>query len=269
MSTFPTKIKALLASKDRANLDLALTLIKSQKLEAHFYYLARFGEMLDYLRTFEHITIVDYYFSPPVLEDIQKIEEEFSKSLAKGVKNFYEQCGGMHLFWLDKRREEYERLKTIDYPDYGVDGYIDIKGIYQIYYENPLNSDGYGTELIDKELTAQEVEAYYHSFDYFSVFNDMMAYTGGDFTDNPLLIMGDDHQACYTDSRLIDIPSYLELVFYCCGSTWGGRSQFLKKYNGHKLPILTLDRAFFAQYPKPDFSKEEPEFFFPKSDFWN
>lgn len=114
-------------------------------------------------------------------------------------------------------------MRNSSYPDYGFDGFIDIDGIYDIYHENHLDTYGYGVELIDKALLSEEVEANYHMFDYFSVYNDMMAYTGAEFSDNQLLIMGDNFQACYTDSRLMHIPEYLELIFHCCGAVEGRR----------------------------------------------
>ncbi len=169
---------------------------------------------------------------------------------------------------MDKRNEGYQKLKTATYPDYGVDGYIQIPGVWEIYNDNSLDTYGYGNDLMDKKLTAEEVSATYHSFDYFSAYNDMMAYTGEGFEDNPLLIMGDDHQACWTDSRLMHIPAYMELVFHSCGSI-EGRRRLLKKYNGHQLPILDFDKAWFEQYQCPDFKVYPAPHFFPESTFWS
>ncbi len=268
MSDNLNKINQLLQSGGSANVELAYQLAKSQNMTEQCYYLIRFGDMLHYLRGFENIEIINFDFYAPNPSECSKIESEIGKPLEAGVKRFYEQSNGMFLYWLDKRNESIDNLRSSDYPDYGVDGYIDIKGINDIYHNDHLDSFGYGHDLFDGELSSEEVEATHHMFDYFSVYNDMMAYTGGDFTANPLLIMGDDHQACYTDARLMQIPSYLELVFHSCGSV-EGRRRLLKKYNGHKLPILTPDKAWFEQYKMPDFGEYPAVFYFPESGYWS
>jgi hypothetical protein len=262
------KIHQLLQSGGPTNVELAYQLAKSQNLTTDCYYLIRFGDMLQYLRSFENIEIINFDFYAPNLEEIAKIEAETCKPLDAGVRRFYEQCNGLFLYWLDKRNESIDNLRSSDYPDYGVDGYIDIRGIYDIYHRDNLDSFGYGHDLIHRELSSEEVESTHHMFDYFSVYNDMMAYTGAEFNGNPLLIMGDDHQACYTDARLIQIPAYLELVFHVCGAV-EGRRRMLKKYNGHKLPILTPDKAYFDQYKLPDFNEYPAVFEFPESGYWN
>jgi hypothetical protein len=268
METNKDKINQLLGTGTMENFELACQLAKSQNMQEECYYLMRFDEMLNYLRQFEHIDIINYAFYPGEPKEIEKVEKQIGKPLKPETRNFFEQTNGIELYWLDKRNDGYQNLKSATYPDYGVDGFIDIRGVWEIYNDNSLDTYGYGNDLMDKQLTAEEVSATYHSFDYFSVYNDMMAYTGEGFEDNPLLIMGDDHQACWTDSRLMHIPAYMELVFHSCGSI-EGRRRLLKKYNGHKLPILDHDRAWFDQYQRPDFKEYPAPHFFPESTFWS
>lgn len=243
--------------------ELAIQLARQESLQEGYYYLLRFGEILDELRNSEWIDLLEFSFHAPQLEDIIKIEQQIKKPLHPNTRIFYEQCNGITLRWLDKRNEHYEMLKYNNQNNEDVDGCINIKGIDDIYNKNALDSYGSTQDLMDKTLDSEEIAATYHLFDGFSSFNDIMAYTGEGYEDNPLLIMGDDHQACYTDARLLDLPSYLELVFYCGGAV-EGRRKFLKKYEGHLLPILKLNKTYFEQFPKADFSQYPAKFGFPE-----
>lgn len=95
------KINALLSSGGETNIELAYQLAKSQALKDDFYYLIRFGDMLQYLRSFSHIEIIRFSFLPPNFDEISGIEMEIDKSLNAAVKKFYSQCNGMSLYWLD------------------------------------------------------------------------------------------------------------------------------------------------------------------------
>lgn len=247
--------------------DLAIQFARQNNLQQECYYLLRFGEMLDALRSFEYIDVFRIHFYAPYLEGVARIEEQIGKPLHPSTRQFYEQCNGISLRWLDKRNEHYEMLRFKNRNREDLDGCINIRGIEDIYNNNALDTYGLEQKLMDKTLSSQEIAATYHLFDGFSSFNDIMAYTGVGYEDNPLLIMGDDHQACYTDARLLDLPSYLELVFYSCGAI-EGRRQFLKKYEGHLLPILKLDKTYFEQFAKADFSQYPAKFGFPEVGFW-
>mgnify|MGYP002867093908 CR=1 FL=1 len=250
------------------NIELAIQLARSQNMQEECYYLLRFGDMLEYLRSFEHIDIRRFVFYPGEKSEIQTVETHIGKTLKPAVRNFYEQCNGIYLYWIDKRSEVYEQQKNSLWPYYGAVGCININGIYNIYLEDSLKVFAYSQELMGKELDYEEAKANYHSFDHFSDFNEVQAYTGEGFEDDPLLILGNDSQTCYTNARWTDIPSYLELVFHCCGLAIS-RPHLLNTSNGHQLPKLSLDKAFFEQYPLPDFNQYPPELFYPKTDYWN
>ncbi len=56
------------------NFELAYQLAKSQNMQEACYYLMRFGEMLDYLRQFEHIDVINYAFYPGEPKEIEKVK---------------------------------------------------------------------------------------------------------------------------------------------------------------------------------------------------
>ncbi|MCP4442792.1 MAG: hypothetical protein GY810_28135 [Aureispira sp.] len=261
------KINQLLASRIQENLDLAIELVNANELQENCYYLYRFGEMLDYLRQFEHIDIIEYKFLAPQVKHIQEIEQKIGKTLDEGVKTFYEQCGGLFLFWLDKRNPRYELAKNSYQQDICVDGSIAIFNLDAIYHSNHLRTYGYERKFRHKTLSAEEIEATHHLFDYLSSYYDMMAYTGEEFSNNPILMMGSDHGGWYEDSRLMHIPAYLELVFHSCG-TVDSRPNLCRSNGGNLKPILKPDKAFFDQYPRPDFSNYPYEETHYPLDFW-
>lgn len=262
------KIYALLQPNNKNSIDLAIQLARSQDMHKECYYLLRFGDMLDYLDSFEHIDVINYNITAPNFEEIAKVEKSIGKPLHKNVKNFYSQVGSMHLFWLDKRNKSYKSLLNahITYLKSGLDGYIDIKTINEIYYKNQLyTADRNGIALMDERIGSREVPLLFHSFDDFSVYNDVVAYKGRGFEDNPLLMIG-QQQKSYTDSYLMHIPSYLELVFHYCGSL-EARARILRKKDGHLLPILEYDQAYFEQFKGPDFNKYPAILDTPASNF--
>ena len=95
-----------------AQVELAIQFARQNNFQKECYYLLRFGEMLDELRSFEWIDILDYDFQAPQLEDIIKIEKQIGKTLEPSIRQFYEQCNGIYFRWLDKRNEHYEMLKN-------------------------------------------------------------------------------------------------------------------------------------------------------------
>ena len=246
------KILLLLNDRTEESTDKAIELVKTHKLQETFYYLSRFGEMLDYLRQFENIEILEYAFLAPKSEHIESIEKEIGQPLNNGVKKFYEQCGGLILWWVDKRNKRYDKIIQSYQQDICVDGSILIFNLKNVYHQGPPKFPK-ACEFIDKKLSAEDMAKYFHQFDYFSDYRDMMAYTG-EHADNPLLVLGEDYGATYLESRLISIPDYLELIFHFCVLV-ESRYSYLHKYEGHKMSMLNWDREFFKNLPKPDFSE--------------
>lgn len=248
------KINHLLTSRKKKDLDLAIQLVTENQLQETFYYLSRFGEMLNYIKQFDNIDLVEYKFLPPNLDHIDKIEKEIGKVLDIGVKTFYQQCGGLILFWVDKRNPRYEMIKNSYQQDICVDGSIVIYNLNAIYHETPPKTYGREWEFRGETLAEEEISKKFHQFDYFSDYRDMMAYTGKEFINNPVLVMGDDHGIIYTDSRLIHIPEYIEFMFHSCGVV-DSRKILLGSSEGHKKPVLKLNKAFFNKKARPDFNE--------------
>ena len=77
-----------------------------------------------------------------------------------------------------------------------------------------------------------------------------------DGSPNPPMIMGDDYQACFTDSFLMNFADYLEFMLYFYASVQA-RCEFFGKFNGHKYQPKTI--ADFLKYPQIDLDKFDTE----------
>ena len=108
------KIIDLLRNGGELNIELSYHLAKSQEAGSKFYYLLQFGRMLDYLRCFQNIEIIEFDFKAPNPEKIEDTECNIGMPLDKGLKRFYSQCDGMSIQWRFTNPDKIKNLIDID-----------------------------------------------------------------------------------------------------------------------------------------------------------
>ncbi|MDX1903076.1 MAG: hypothetical protein SFU27_02860 [Thermonemataceae bacterium] len=235
-------------------------------------YLERFEKMVNELRQNENVVLLTYQILPPpktVL--LEKIIQEYPL-LNADFKAFYEVCNGIQLRWIHKKNEAYNP-SIHSYQDaplqatYGMQDYQPEDGLVMIipielfsydwidsvYFDEDFMHENQ-TEFANKTYNTFEFAKSVKPFDIFSMYRQMNIFTGNmqDFTHYPVL-MGDDHQACLTDSRITNFASYLEFILYSKGLV-NARGTFYSKYNGSKFPPLQTPASYFENMPCIDLS---------------
>lgn len=247
-------------------------------------YLQGFEEMVLALKKHPDLVLLNYHRGEPATPyQIEQLQENFPM-LSKDMIAFYEVCNGLQLRWIHKKNSQYEddyhtEMQAPEDFFYALQNYQPEDGIIMILPIEQLNtdwdgriyfdhSDNYKKDFIFHQYGGLYFDQHIKPFDAFSMYNDMALFTGFDsvnfsekFTKTQYetylstylcpIIMGDDHQACYTDSLITDFASYMEFLLYCKGIRQA-RAAFYSKYEGHtKTPLIT-PKAYFEAMPQVD-----------------
>ncbi len=225
-------------------------------------YLARFHKMVESLNHHPKVQLLHFHTFPPASdENIKKVEEQLGYPLHSSIISFYQQTNGLQLSWIFKSNEQFDshshqlQESPLDfehqYMDYHPeDGSVMILPIEQaflkdwhdqVYFdfmddddEESFMNQSYGLLNFSKRIKP---------FDCFNKYYDMAFFLDG--SSNPPVILGDDHQACYTDSKVTDFESYLEFVLANKGVV-NRRKGFYYQYQGHKDDFVSSPHAFWT-----------------------
>ncbi|MCI5056147.1 MAG: SMI1/KNR4 family protein [Flavobacteriales bacterium] len=223
-------------------------------------------EMVQKLKN-DGMFINHFHILPADLEAIKKVEDALGYRLDESITSFYSECGGVQLIWTHKENLEFEDLAQVlnsnkalksnwaflDYYNY--DGVIMIPSIKEVFltdWKKMIYWDDTEGEVEFAGKTYQEPDfsKQLKPFDWFSNYYDVTFFL--DKNSNPCLIMGDDHMACYTDSRRITVSVYLEFLLKTRGAI-NARPSLFSKYAGHKYPVITQNDI--EKLPEIDFGK--------------
>lgn len=199
-------------------------------------YLSRFNEMVEGLRKHPKVVVLHYHIFPPATnEQIAQVENKLNITLDQSIVSFYKQTNGLQLIWIFKSNEKFD--EATHFPDekpldflrqfedyYTEDGTVmiqpiesaflkDWKGI--VYFDDMnkeiLNDNNEEVEhLLGKNYSVYDFHQKIQPFDCFSKYADMAFFLDG--TGNPPVLLGDDHQNVYTDSKVTDFESYMEFI---------------------------------------------------------
>lgn len=226
-------------------------------------YIARFTKMVEGLKNHPKIQVTHFHTFPPATEEeILLAEKKVGTTLHDSITSFHRQSNGLQLIWIFKSNEQFDETEHYLHNQptdfhrqynnyYPEDGAIMIQPIQSafsydwkemIYFD--FMSDNEKEIFINKEYGLLEFSQKIQPFDCFSKFYDMAFFLDG--TGNPPVIMGDDHQACYTDSRVTDFESYMEFVLANKGAI-DRRSGFYSKYAGHKEDMISTPHDYWTK----------------------
>ncbi len=227
-------------------------------------FLRRLERMLETLESHPDIQVVWSYVAPPASPaTIASVEAKYG-ALDPAITRFYSQCDGFAFLWFAKSNESFDpkkhkrrtsRPKQSDIGgDYhNADGAAFIHPIKDTfvtadwkdrYYFDWMSNDD-KQRFAKRDYPLLDFSKSIRIFDSFSMYNMAAFITAADRT-NPPVVLGDDHGACWTDSKRTDFDSYIETVLATYGSIEARRRLFLT-YEGHKKPPLRLDRAHWKK----------------------
>ncbi len=228
-------------------------------------YLIRFQKMVEALENDPNVQITHFHTFPPATsEQIKNVESKLGYPLHSSIKSFYQQTNGLQLLWIFKSNEQFDpkihfrNSKVLDffhhYADYfPEEGSIMILPIEKAFLQD-WNDQVYFDFMDNDEQQKFANQSYglldFHQrikpFDCFNKYYDMAFLLDG--SNNPPVILGDDHQACYTDSFCTTFESYLEFILANKGVI-SRRNDFYYKYEGHQeekklspLPYFTKEK---------------------------
>jgi hypothetical protein len=218
-------------------------------------FVERFKAMVDELKEHPRVAVTHYWVGEPVSEeDIAEVEEALGFELDAQIKDFYRQADGLQVRWMDRLGESYvadrddemstERGTYICGDNDDAMGVIDILPLREVfltdqegmlYHDWMEDSD---TEFRGESLNLMEFSKAIHPFENFSFYNSA-AFYAGDEEPGITVVVGDDHNATFTSSRITDFASYLEFSLAHRGQP-EPRRETLVQWGGDKKPRLVF-----------------------------
>ena len=233
-------------------------------------FLANFNKMVDFLKA-QGMFINHLWINPPASEaEILEVENALGYHLDKSIKDFFRECNGVQLLWSHPNNENFAKMREIikskNFIGYGItdnflfDGALfiePIKSVFltdwydRIYFDFTIE-DKRAVQFAEKTYIEPDFSKRIKPFDMYSVFNEQTFFLNG--LPNPPVVMGDDYQACYTDSFLMNFTDYLEFVLHFYASVEARRA-FFSKFNGNNSSKKA--KADFLKFPVIDLTKYE------------
>ncbi len=238
--------------------------------------------MVDELRETPGVVVSGFNtFSPATDSDIGQAEQALGARMDNSIESFYRQTNGLQLTWIFEDNEQFDAQRhapkedALDwdymYYDYhAYDGAVMILPL-PLAFSKDWEEQVYFDFMTDEEEQAFSGETYgllsfakkIKPFDCFSKYYDMAFFLNG--TGNPPVILGDDHQACYTDSKRTDFASYMEFVLANKGVV-SRRNGFYHEFGGHDKPPIETPQSYFSKERVLDLSVFRLKEIFPLSD---
>lgn len=198
-------------------------------------FIEKLNEVVDQLKSTPEIDVILYTVLPPDLGAITTVEAELGYKLDASITDFYKECGGIQLLWLNKKNELFDKIKqqiesfikpldafTYFGQNMPPDGCIMIPDIKTVFLKHP-EVDVSEDEFEDYEMLTDWEKLVVQPFDMFGHSKDVAFILNN--TSNPPMLLGSDNQACYTDSYVIYFEEYLALLLKTKGAR--SRSKFL------------------------------------------
>lgn len=227
---------------------------------------SKLTDLVKELKENKQIVVKHFHIPESSDNEIKNAIASLPYALDDSIIQFYKEFGGFQLQWIhienphfegnhDIVNNNQELEDTYHLEDYFVnDGSIFIQPIHRVFFTDGFDemyrfaseSDKSSaiasyTEMKEdfagKSMSVLDFMRNTKTFDLFSKDLDMAFYIDG--TPNPPVILGQDHQACYTDSRITDFKTYIDFLCYSKGIIQT-RVNYYTEYKGHEKPKFTI-----------------------------
>ncbi|MEO8761952.1 MAG: hypothetical protein ABI388_10810 [Bacteroidia bacterium] len=224
------------------------------------------ADIVKELQKNDQIVIKHFHIQQTSENDLKNVVDSLPYALDKSIIQFYKEFGGFQLQWIHKENprfegnhniisNEKELEETYHLGEYYVnDGSIFIQSIERVFFTDNFDEmfkyssesekaraiESYTemqTDFAGKSMSVLDFMRNTKTFDLFLKNLDMAFFVDG--TSNLPVILGQDHSACYTDSRITDFKTYIDFLSYSKGLIQA-RVNYYTKYNGHKMRKLTI-----------------------------
>lgn len=212
-------------------------------------FINKLNEVVNELKSNPEIFVAHYEILPADLEAIAAVEAELGYQLDHAITDFYKECGGVQLLWINKNNDSFDTIKKQienfqkpldEFAYFGQnmppDGSIMIPSIRTVFLKDPevtVSED----EFEDYDMLSDWENLIIQPFDMFGHSKDVAFILNK--TPNPPMLLGTDYQACYTDSYVIYFKEYLDLLLKLKGAR--SRSKFLDMGSNDEIEgIVTI-----------------------------
>lgn len=226
-------------------------------------YLKRFEALAKDLEKNKLIEIVEFKAQPPIKStELKSVEKKIGAELAAGIRSFYEEANGLKFHW--QIRPDVSPQEAKDLRKKSTDYYVEIAE----YIGNPfaiINLIPLDESIVTKKwkeltlgLTEKTVEfagEEYDAADFaktlkpFDIMNRelCMAFVIKKGEGNPPVILLSEGYTDWTNSRITDFPSYMEMLLATRGIV-EAREKIFSKANGTSEKPLVGDAKFWSKY---------------------
>ncbi|MCB9741223.1 MAG: SMI1/KNR4 family protein [Alphaproteobacteria bacterium] len=215
-------------------------------------FVARYEAMVDALSRDPSVRIVNDLVKPPLSEEaIAALEARWGGRLSPALRNLYLQTDGIVLRWIFTNSEHFDNFEHRLQPgeqgfnaDEGrCDGALRIGSLEELLFRS------WEGEFVFDFMTNEQTEDFageiwgqrsFHEalrvFDTFNHYNMAALVLRPGEAEGPV-ILGDDHGACWTDSRRVGFETYMEGQIKSLARVQT-RRDVLGVYAGHQQPLV-------------------------------
>lgn len=210
-------------------------------------FIEKLNEVVEQLKNDENIEIIQFEVFPPAVSEIEEVEAMLGYKLDSSITDFYRECGGVKLIWVDStKNEEGYMSETADYfienkeelqankdnffvlnsGDYymPVDGAIIIPNIKYVFSEDWSGSISDEIDIINsfensgllKKSNVDESKFKIVPFDLYNEYDHVSFLLTGN--ENPYVAFSNDAFASFSESKLFTFAEYLDILLESKGS---------------------------------------------------
>jgi hypothetical protein len=215
---------------------------------------ARFTLMVEELkRHTDRLVLLGYTVFPPASADtIELVEAELGFSLDESIRAFFRAANGLQLRWklknspgFDPKRDKFD-FEPFDWlfpweeylPDTGLVNILPIEETFGRNWKDLVWFDSEANQSIDflgVQYDRRDFKKNIKPFDLFSKAYSM-AFFVGDRDSNLKVILGEDHNAYFTSSKVTDFESYIEFLIATKGVVVQRKKQYSAGFNSAARP---------------------------------
>jgi hypothetical protein len=229
-------------------------------------YVERFKAMVEEVKSHPWLEVVEFTVNPPATADVfRQVEEKLGATLAAPLREFYGEANGLKLHWKIKGALSAAELEEVDAssPDYSIEfsenedipfAKIDLIPLEESlvtrrWEELDEADDEEHYEFQGRSYTYREFGERLRPFDLFSTYYCMAFVTEEGRGDPPAMLLG-DYYVVWSNSRLTDFNSYLEMLLATRGIV-EARNTVYGEYRGDLKPALKTGAEFWTRERVP------------------
>jgi hypothetical protein len=227
----------------------------------------RFEHLVAALRTHAEIIVLAAHAGLPVSANAERrVAEVLGVALADSVVSLYRQANGLQLRWIRRDNPRFDEARHHFVPGpfdpllpwntaTPEDGLINLLPLEMCFLSDWKDFTWSGQEtgreiFLGVEYDRLDLRRSIRPFDVFSG-SCAMVFVSADGDPNPKLVLGDDHIADITSSKITDAASYFEFLIASRGEVAARYRAYADAFGAaaHPQRRLVTDASYWAEHP--------------------